>query len=995
MVRTKKRYSERFSFPEGVLPSKGEVVDFYMSRLYVGDKKHDIFAELARQLVDVWKAADIPSIQTTALTRFANKSKQQGPGRLEALFTEHSKLLGPDVDLNVEHGWLPPKLVQFYDQLFDISSEKVRVGIAQMTAQQVSALQEPSALKVENQLVTVPGVDVGVDLAFYFDQLKGKKKRRAVMSRAVSAEYEAAQLLEKERQKRRNRWEDNQRGVIPLEYFSDLDLEEVTPQKSLGSKRRRIATESLGDLLLRLRIHLAGDPNALEMVDLIESQLSEQKKNSLNEAFPEVDIRLAGGEVNPDFVEAWVEAASANPIVGARSLGNIFVTLANKVFQQSWKCNWKKKNKYRNSSKDRNFEDTGYDGDDDGDDSDDEYIPPGSSSSISTNKKSKSIPARSTMGLLLEDASLVALELCAGRVLDPDNIVTFGMDEVTKQTGGRGSVSAKVDNITLTSKSSGKVRDATTGIHEMSTKDANGQRTVIDMVVQLLGIFGVDGESVTKEEIEESVDFWMADREAACNLVLDEYSDNADGGEKLNCNAHVCLAIIKAILQVLSKYEQDHKLFRNTDFLRTSPSSSMFESALYVVTKLFSHSHVNLTYTLSNQFSEWLGRGTPLKKAKADRFGRLTENCFHFLQDKGNMFDFLEYVGSEANLLSQMVEDYLETPWMEVAASVVIYLSQLSELPLLQALNVDDCDLIDFKKILAGTKVNQKEKQARKATTHEGLLGVYDKMKMRLLAAGGGEFEPEVLAVLTQLVSEDVIVVVKNIVSIVAPKVWAAVEHQIEPLYGQAGRIRENPTQYLGAPTTNLKCEGSAGWFGVALRSGASVPVVSAKRSILVNDVFGSKQWQQLSRQERIDKLKATRTDQRFLQARAHLKTYQATLMASRRAKIAAKAAAHQRNLVKLTNLTKECAKHGGPIKKATQVDALTREQLALEFKVLRKEYPSKNSHFREKIAGEKLTEEQLKKNLKDFFGQIHEKTSTLSVAQMQQLFKNSEKNNK
>eukprot|EP00732_Lithocolla_globosa_P001314 Lithocolla_globosa_v1_NODE_626_length_3567_cov_17.757403.p3 type:complete len:129 gc:universal NODE_626_length_3567_cov_17.757403:1894-1508(-) len=100
---------------------------------------------------------------------------------------------------------------------------------------------------------------------------------------------------------------------------------------------------------------------------------------------------------------------------------------------------------------------------------------------------------------------------------------------------------------------------------------------------------------------------------------------------------------------------------------------------------------------MSGDYEKWSqGKKTPMKPAKADRFGRLAENSFSFLHSHDKLVQFLSSVGGETNLLTQAVEQYLNTPWMKVSAGVVVYISQLSELPLLKALNLSEADLIDF-----------------------------------------------------------------------------------------------------------------------------------------------------------------------------------------------------------------------------------------------------------------------------------------------------------
>jgi hypothetical protein len=483
--------------------------------------------------------------------------------------------------------------------------------------------------------------------------------------------------------------------------------------------------------------------------------------------------------------------------------------------------------------------------------------------------------------------------------------------------------------------------------------------------------------------------------QAACNAALREYCDpfaEGEGPEIVNCNAHVSLAITKAVLQRLAVYERDHQVFEDTSFFKTSASSSMFESALYAVTKLFSYSHVNLTYTKSGELDlflvkESLAKETPMKPADSARFGRLSENSFNVLKSLPALLRFLDEVGGETNLLTMKVQEYLNTPWFKVAAAVVVYISQLTEYPLLQALHVTSAEALNFIHLVDPT-IRTSPRKHKKASTHAQLLNVYDTMHARLERCASGEFETGVVNVLLKLVDADTVAMAKRLLPDVARDVWAAVDHQISPLYGAAGRVRLSPERYAQAPTTNLRCEGAASWVGLALRSCASVAVVSEKRIISQGDIFDREAWAALTSEERMARLRSTHTDPKFIEARKIIAEWRKSLQEAKLRLLAKKAQDHVINTAKLGTAAAACQAWGGPITSALQVDALTDSQVRAELACMRKRFPPKAQQglFREHTgkgdARAAVPMDTIKRTLKDFLG--HKATSgALTVQEM------------
>eukprot|EP00732_Lithocolla_globosa_P000222 Lithocolla_globosa_v1_NODE_53_length_7694_cov_9.633984.p1 type:complete len:702 gc:universal NODE_53_length_7694_cov_9.633984:509-2614(+) len=656
MTNVKKTFTASVTWTHGVLPTQGETVDFFLSRVKA-DGKATARLSTVEELLERWDKSDIPHVKKTTLVK--------NGGRLDLLLNHHSKeqrkalkRLGTQ---NTRHLKNDPDYLKWSNSLFDLATNDVVTAFQQLSSEDLNLLEM-------GKTVVLPAIP-HCDTLFYFDQLRGPKRQLQFEER-TNPEFIEEQQKILERDANRKRLRDLQYGVTDTGSIFELDsdsTDEALPKKIRKSGNLAESEPSstqcpptstklppnIAGLLSHLRQGLSVEETR-QVVDKLEKEL----ENTLCH-FPQVAIRSPDGRhvINADFIEAWCEACSDNTTVGARSVLGIFVTLANKVFGQNW------------------------------------VLPYGEGTPVDPNSLRENVlGARITMARYMTDVALLSLEYLAQKLLDEDNSVTMHVDDVTKQSGQLGSKTAKVDYFTIVNKKTGETSGGSAGFVEMSAKDADAQKKALNFSLSLLGIvFGCDeeGNDVSAQDVVEALDFFMADREAACNMVLKEYVVEGTGPELLNCNAHVSLAMVKAILEGLHElYEKKFAFFENTQFLKSSNSTSMYESALYAVTKLFSYSQVSSTYTMSKALEEYLGSSTPMKKADCARFGRLSENSFQFLSSRDSLLKFLDHVGGETNMLTQFVESYLKTPWMSVAAGAAVYLSQISEFPLLKCLDV-------------------------------------------------------------------------------------------------------------------------------------------------------------------------------------------------------------------------------------------------------------------------------------------------------------------
>lgn len=507
-----------------VLNSKGEVVDFVLSAQQKGGlDKAGAIRSVAKALHDTWTAAELRPMSFESLLRIENKVKKTKAGYVEALIVEHGERVREfDVDFN-KRGELPAEYALWCNSLFDITDRSILPLVSTISDELRTSL-------TNNNLYKLPGTSVELDLYFYFDQLKGAKESKLSIAPGVSPEKVSEEKRKAESEERSARLRNAQLSGPVNDYvrpgagedeWQPAERPSVRAPPESPSSDSPSRPPSLGPLL-------SSAPTLSDLRSAILVNIEELRRELVAES-PEADVweflgapvrlvPLRGrgeGVVNPDFVESWVEAVSSNPSVGARSVANIFVS-AGKVCGQAWVTPWhelagtKRKRKQKRKRH------------------------PASPASVVEEPPAEAvvdkqyvIPARSTMSIKLEEAAYLNLEYAAKAVADDGNIITWGMDEVTKQT-----TTAKVDNVTSVDKATGKARDYTTGILEMPAKDAPAQRAATDHRLDLLAILmGVreDGKAeYTKKEMLESIDFFMADREAACNLMLREYTLESD-----------------------------------------------------------------------------------------------------------------------------------------------------------------------------------------------------------------------------------------------------------------------------------------------------------------------------------------------------------------------------------------------------------------------------------------------------------------------------------
>eukprot|EP00732_Lithocolla_globosa_P001312 Lithocolla_globosa_v1_NODE_626_length_3567_cov_17.757403.p1 type:complete len:343 gc:universal NODE_626_length_3567_cov_17.757403:3117-2089(-) len=321
-------------------------------------------------------------------------------------------------------------------------------------------------------------------------------------------------------------------SVVDQEQACELGLEPAASSPTTQKKPRlahlrsssstsfQSSTESPDDQTSSEQT-IASNQNKLEEAQVLLGQLRQKSDPSLaslitrlvelHSSHPPVEVRTQG-QIRMDFIEAWTTAMANNVTVGARSMADIFVTLANSCFGQNWK---------HPDSKVEPKEDELI-----------SYLGVFPKVKSKTDRTPFHLGARSTMSNFMTDVALLNLEYVANIVMDPTQSITYGVDDVTKQSGHKNTKSVKVDNVTAVNRETREVRNLSAGVVEMGMKDKSSQKGAMDFTLILLAILSReenDDDGVTLEDVLEAVDFFMSDREAACNAALREYSLEGTG----------------------------------------------------------------------------------------------------------------------------------------------------------------------------------------------------------------------------------------------------------------------------------------------------------------------------------------------------------------------------------------------------------------------------------------------------------------------------------
>ena len=599
--------------------------------------------------------------------------------------------------------------------------------------------------------------------------------------------------------------------------------------------------------------------------------------------FPSIPIRTSRKKLNPVIMRAVVHIQSKYKI-SQRDTEGIFVDISRMVFNQP----------YTNSA---SFE---TDADEEDEDEVEETEPPASAveDQVEPVKKKRKVqmdlkyrfPARETVRKWIEDAALLNLAYVGRRLTvekREDEVSTFGGDDTTKAAGHR-LFDSKTSNITIARQGEeGKVRETlTTGFVSNISHSGKDQTEALRFKLQMLGILA----GVSEQEIIDSIDFWMNDRSADGDVVMEEL--NISEEKILKCNAHIILAIEKAIDSVLLELESDignDKLIGpgagNKAFQK---SSSIITLGLIALSKLLSPSHAALSYSLYSAYKTWrkeTGKSTKdFLGFNGNRFGRPTELAILFLEHKTDLIEYFhDNVDEHSNHLVLAVLSYIESEWFETGCKV--YREMGSHL------------IVPMKRILGIDKFAEEQIEDRNWI---GVKNFFDEKLKGLEELKNDKSSKDTF---------------KQLIAKAADKIFDAMERQLGKMKFFTGSVSEDTLSKMRlAPLTNSGCESRQAELDVRVKhSGGSAPLetLSDKQIVSVNGYLlqpifetdaAGKEW--LWARSSAETKACRELRQEFL----------ARVCIAKRAKERGRELVKKRKLDRAHKLFADCLGHGGPV---------------------------------------------------------------------------------
>ena len=605
-------------------------------------------------------------------------------------------------------------------------------------------------------------------------------------------------------------------------------------------------------------------------------------KQSSGLKIPVIPIRTSRKKLNPVIMRAIVHIQSKYKLT-QRDTEGVFVDISRMVYNQP----------YTNSPSFESDEDTC-----DSDDEEDEETGVDEKAISEPEKKKRRVqvdlkfrfPARSTVRRWIEDAALLNLAYVGRRLTvekQEGEISTFGGDDTTKAAGHR-LYDSKTSNITIAKQETdGKVRETlTTGFVTNISHSGQDQTEALRFKLKMLGILA----GVSEQDIIDSIDFWMNDRSADGDVVMEELQISEE--KILKCNAHIILAIEKAVDSVLlyleSQVGNDKLIGTGAGNKAFQKSSSIITLGLIALSKLLSPSHAALSYSLYSAYKSWRTENGKTTKDflgfNGNRFGRPTELAILFLDHKADLLEYFhDNVDENSNQLVLAVLAYMESDWFEIGCRVYKEIGSLLVSPLKEVLGID--------------------KFAKEKNKERNWLGVK-------------KFFDEKIKVLEKLKedsgNDDTF---KKIIARSADKILDALDRQLSKMVFFSGSVSDETLAKMDlAPLTNSGCESRQAELDVRVKhSGGSAPLetLSDKQIIsvngyLLNPIFGSdeagKEWLW------------ARSSAETKACRELRKEFLERVALTKRAKEKGRKLIKQKKLERALKLYSLCQKHEGPV---------------------------------------------------------------------------------
>ncbi|XP_013414654.1 uncharacterized protein LOC106176709 [Lingula anatina] len=652
--------------------------------------------------------------------------------------------------------------------------------------------------------------------------------------------------------------------------------------------------------------------------------------------FPQIKIRTGRRSLNESLMRCIVQCL-AETRMSPDEVATVVVRVANMVFGQ----NWKKQNE-----KDDENDET---------ESDEESEPTESSPSVPgvcclSNDLTFVFPSRRSIMRYLQDASYLSLEYVAQQILNKeDSIVTVGLDDTTKAAGHR-RYDVKADHITIAGPS-GKRTTLTTGYVENVSHSGEDGAKAYEFKLKCLAILA----NSTVDELKSEIDFWMTDRAADCEVLLQTLG--VDPSKILKCCAHIILGIDHAIDKVFKNTEQKigiHQLLEVSagEKVFLSPGSSIHTLGLIAISKLLSPSHAQHSVSLYNDFKSWMADNNipcqGFKGFEANRFGRIAELAKEYLSWRESIQTFFDaVVDTNSNKLVLAVATFIQNEWFTCCSEIYTMIGHLIIFPMMELLGIDKMGNQDTAdRTWAGVKSFLEGKQVELEKIMLKKRGEAESGRDKLVAA----------------VIEEVIDTLKNQMS-------------KTDYFRRSDVDSDDDMKY--APLTNLGCESEFSKLDHRIKvtgGSSSVQTLSRKNLLASSGLLVHSQFESKSAAERKERWKWARCSEEVKAVQKLETDFLATVESAKKLALHKKEELKKKKACKTLAVLERCKDHNGPltVKSLDLLPSLTEKQLLDEINYLRLTVaPDIRQKRRVKAADgkfrmEKFTVEELKASIKN-----------------------------
>ena len=448
-----------------------------------------------------------------------------------------------------------------------------------------------------------------------------------------------------------------------LDSLSNPDFEEVTVPHSDNSDTEDYLPDAHSEITSKSEWTTSTRTKSNQFMD-----------GTNNNQFPQIPLRFSRHKLNPTVMKALVHCQSTYKI-SDNDLKGIIVDFMNIVCGQKWE-------KEAMFDVDLEYDDLS-DSEDENPRSEKRQVEETLDENVEPDKKKRRVqtdltyrfPSRATLRMYLRYGALLNLKYVAKKIIHKKDseVITYGFDDTTKAAGFR-VFDVKTDHITINSEEMER-ETLTTGFTPNLSHSGQDQASTVKYKLEQLAVLA--GEGTSLQDIIDVLDFWMTDRSADNDIVLDELG--IDDQNILKCNGHIVLTVDDAIDHVLRDIEsqvgRDKLAGEGLTLGKFQSKSSIVTLGLIAICKCLSPSHAALSYSLYQRYKEWReDQELPVSNFKgfqSNRFGRTSNMAKLFISHKKDLLAFFEtHVDEHSNQLVLALSKYFQNSWFDLGCQV-------------------------------------------------------------------------------------------------------------------------------------------------------------------------------------------------------------------------------------------------------------------------------------------------------------------------------------